>query len=759
MSSPGGRHLPSRHRPDIEGMRAIAVLLVLLYHAGVPWLPGGYTGVDVFFVVSGYVITGLLLREATGTGRVDLSRFWARRARRLLPASMLVLLTTAALTLLWVPQVRWREIGWDVVTSGLYVVNWRMAERSVDYLAEDSVASPVQHYWSLAVEEQFYVLWPLLVALALWLARRRGLPVVPTVAALLAVLVVLPSFAWAVHLSSASPPEAYFVTTTRLWQLGLGALVALGASWWRRVPVPVATALAWLGPLAVLAGGLLLDAGSAWPGWPALVPTLGAAAMLVGGVRASVTCGPARVYGWSGLQWTGALSYSLYLWHWPLLVLAQARFGPLDVWAGLGVVVLSVVPALLGHLFLEQPIRYARGALAGPRGGLVVGLACTLLAVGAGGYLVREVDRQVRANEVAGASAQGAGVLREPGTLAPRRPRAAGAAGGSEAGVRIGSSGDDSSDDGGDPATSTSGAPEASPRHTVPAGTEGAPSPSLDDLDLGAQDGSITPDPLEATRDVPALYADECDSTGDEVVRCTYGEPDGALRVAVVGDSKIAQWVGALAAAGREQDWRVDVYYRSACPWSATLVQFDEEGRARACRDWGDEVMQELLAQPPDVVLTSSVKSQGLGPDGELSGEALADGMTQRWSRLGDEGVPVVALADTPQPGGSQVYACVAEHREDLGRCRIDYNRGSGTGPLLRAVAEVPTSTFVTMNDWVCPGQDRCPPVVGGVLIYRQGSHITDTYARSLAPVLQDRLLVAFDRVGVGRSREVDPQR
>ncbi|ANS78146.1 acyltransferase 3 [Serinicoccus hydrothermalis] len=749
MSRSGGGHPTPGHRPDVEGMRAVAVLLVLLYHAGVPWLPGGFSGVDVFFVISGYLITGLLLREATRTGRVDLARFWARRARRLLPASALVLLTTAALTLAWVPQVRWREIGWDVVASGLYVVNWRLADRSVDYLAEDSVASPVQHYWSLAVEEQFYVLWPLLVLLALWVARRRGWRVVRTVAVLLTVLVVLPSFVWAVHLSATSPPQAYFVTTTRLWQLGAGALVALGAVWWHRVPVRLATGLAWVGPVAVLAGGVLLGAGTAWPGWATLVPTLGVAAMLVGGVRASARFGPARLYAWPVVQWTGALSYSLYLWHWPVLVLVEARFGELGVWAGLGVVALAVVPAVLGYLLVEQPVRYARGRLSAPRAALALGLACTVVAATAGGLLVREVDRQVRANQVAGSSAQGAGALRGDAASTGAPPSGtADASVGRRAGAELGAA-----DDG-----PGSEAAEEGQRHTpVATGTEGAPPPQLDDLVLDA--ASITPDPLEAIQDVPPLYDDGCDSTGEEVVRCTYGEADGGLHVAVVGDSKIAQWVGALDLVGREQGWRLDLYYRSACPWSTTLVHFDDPTRAQACREWGDQVGEELREDPPDVVLTSSVKSQGVGEDGELSGEALAAGMAQRWRTLGEEGVPVVALADTVQPGDTQVYACVADHRDGLDRCRIDYNEGSGTGPLLRAVAQVPTSTFVTMNDWVCPGQDRCPPVVGGVLVYRQGSHITDTYARSLAPVLEARLLAAFEDLGVGAPRGAGGQR
>ncbi|GAA4873090.1 hypothetical protein GCM10025788_09140 [Serinicoccus chungangensis] len=745
--------VPPGYRADIQGLRALAVLLVLLYHAGVPWLPGGFAGVDVFFVISGYVITGLLVSELLRSGTVDLRRFWSRRARRLLPASALVLVTTALLTLTLLPQVRWRETGWDIVTSGLYVVNWRLADRSVDYLAEDSVDSPVQQYWSLAVEEQFYLLWPLLLLLAAWVARRRGRGPVPLTAVLLAVAVVLPSFGWAVHLSTASPPEAYFVTSTRLWQLGVGALVALGSAWWSRVPVPLATALAWGGPAVVLAGAVLTDAQTPWPGWAALVPTLGTAAALVGGVRASESSGPVRVHRAALLQWTGALSYSLYLWHWPLLVVAEARWGQLSVWAGLGVVLLSVVPATLGYLLVEQPVRHARGRWARPAAGLAVGALCTVLAAGAGWQLVREVDRQVRANEAAAADADGAAALAGdrgdgPPVLAGDGRRAGERLGGL-AGASGGDLGDGAGGDGAETDAGGAGGREA------PSGTEGAPSPDLDGLDLAPS--SITPDPLEATRDLPALYRQDCDATGEEVLRCAFGDPEGDLHVAVVGDSKIAQWTGALDELGEQRGWRVDVYYRSACPWSATPVEFEEGAQAQACLDWGARVARRLVAEPPDVVLTSSVKSQGLDEDGEPSGPALAAGMAQRWREVTAAGVPVVAVADTPQPGDLQVYACVADHRDDLDRCSFEANEGSGTGPLLRAVEEVPGSTFVTMNDWVCPGEDRCPPVVGGVLVYRQGSHITDTYARSLADVLGDRLEAAFDRLGVTAGADAAP--
>ncbi len=204
----------------------MATFLVLPYHAGLMLFPGGYVGVDVFFVISGFVITGQLIKEVDREGTVNLLGFYARRAKRLLPASAVVLVATAVMTWLWVPRIRWETTGGDIVASSLYFVNWRLADRSVDYLAEDVTPSAVQHYWSLSVEEQFYFVWPLLLLGAVLVAAKLG---VNRRAALLAGLaaVAVPSLLWAGHQAVASPERAYFITTTRMWEFTIGAFVAI----------------------------------------------------------------------------------------------------------------------------------------------------------------------------------------------------------------------------------------------------------------------------------------------------------------------------------------------------------------------------------------------------------------------------------------------------------------------------------------------------------------------------------------------------
>src|SRR5690625_1620526 len=226
MSRP--THTPSSaFRPDIEGMRAVAIGLVLIYHAGLSQLPGGFVGVDVFFVISGFLITGLLIREIERTGRISLRRFYARRAKRLLPATGVVLIATSLLTWLTISAVEWRDFGLDIVASALYVVNWQLASRSVDYLAEDVGLSPVQHFWSLAVEEQYYIVWPLLLAVLAWsLKRRRSVNVRRSMSVAIALLIIV-SFASSIYFTSDDPARAFFITPTRLWELGIGAAVAI----------------------------------------------------------------------------------------------------------------------------------------------------------------------------------------------------------------------------------------------------------------------------------------------------------------------------------------------------------------------------------------------------------------------------------------------------------------------------------------------------------------------------------------------------
>ncbi|MEI2779378.1 MAG: SGNH hydrolase domain-containing protein [Tetrasphaera sp.] len=245
----------------------------------------------------------------------------------------------------------------------------------------------------------------------------------------------------------------------------------------------------------------------------------------------------------------------------------------------------------------------------------------------------------------------------------------------------------------------------------------------------------MTPDPLKATADVPQLYADGCqvEATSAEVISCDYGDKNSATIVAMVGDSKMGQWLPAVDAMGKANGWRIRTYTKSACPWNATTVEQSEQPYT-TCLTWGQEVLRRLTGpEKPHAVLTSAVRSTAYPGRGSTPDRAaMIAGYEQYWSALGKAGIPVIAIADTPQPG-KVVYECVLDHPDDLmTACKGDWNRGAGTSALEPAAKAVATARFVDLNPWICP-REQCWPVIGGVLVYRQGSHITATYAASLS--------------------------
>jgi peptidoglycan/LPS O-acetylase OafA/YrhL len=675
----------SRIRKDIEGLRAVATFLVLPYHAGLMLFPGGFVGVDVFFVISGFVITGQLLKEVDRDGKVGLLGFYARRAKRLLPASAVVLVATAVMTWLWVPKIRWETTGGDIVASSLYFVNWRLADRSVDYLAEDVTPSAVQHYWSLSVEEQFYLVWPLLLLGAVLLAARFGINRKVALLAGLAVVAV-PSLLWAGHQAVHEPERAYFITTTRMWEFTIGAFVAILATRINRMPRALAIVLAWSGLAMILVSARIYTADMTWPGYYALLPTVGAGLLIAGGVAAGER-GPVAILGNRFMLFIGYLTYSLYLWHWPLLIVAREHFaqqGGISVPWNLAIVVFTIVPAWLTFHLVENPLRNSKAISRDSRVALSLGVNATLAGVAAGLALAVALTQVV--GQAAPGTAQGAAVL----SAAPTQ------------------------DPAGQPVKQVS--------------------------------GGITPDPLQASKDVPGLYAEGCqvDVNSAEPVSCTYGSPTAKTTVAVVGDSKAAQWVPAFEVLARQNDWRIETWTKSACQFATIETSLDGDVY-RTCRDWTDNVLEKLTGPgKPDVVVTAGQRDQGVvgGEDGdlELDGDAMRNALASTWTRLEDAGVKVVVLADTPQTG-MDVYACVAEHPDDLTACSYERDHGvrASGAPTQQAAAEQAGVPFVDLVDFICPASE-CVPVIGNVLIYRQGSHLTKTYVETLAPRLDDAL-------------------
>ncbi|HSL77966.1 MAG TPA: acyltransferase, partial [Candidatus Limnocylindrales bacterium] len=278
MASPPPTDGRAPFRPDIEGLRAIAVLLVLAYHARIPGFTGGYIGVDVFYVVSGFLITGLIVRELQATGRVDLPAFYTRRARRLLPAALVVIAVTVVASAIVLPPLRVPDVAGDGAAAALYVSNIRFAAQATDYLQAELDPSPLLHFWSLGVEEQFYLFWPALlffVAGRRFDARRLGLVVA---------IVAIVSFALGIVWTSTDAPLAFFLLPARAWELAVGAGLALGMTRLARLPASAGAVAVAVGLALIGIGGVTFDTATPFPGTAAILPVAGAALVIAGGL-------------------------------------------------------------------------------------------------------------------------------------------------------------------------------------------------------------------------------------------------------------------------------------------------------------------------------------------------------------------------------------------------------------------------------------------------------------------------------------------
>ena len=347
-----------RFRPDVQGLRALAVLLVVLFHAGSSLVSGGYVGVDVFFVISGFVITGVLLRERASSGRTSILTFYGRRCRRIIPAATLVIVVTIVAAYIFLGVLAGGRTAVDARWAAIFLVNFHFAAEGTNYLSAQQLPSPLQNFWSLSVEEQFYLVFPtlflLLAALRTRISLRARLAIGLT-------LVLIASFVLSVAQTSSDPTVAYFSPFTRAWELALGGLVAVGTTWLMRVPARVGASLTWLGLGAILFSAIDFNSQTAYPGSLVAVPVIGAALIIAGGTAAS-RFGAESVLGLRPCTWLGDRSYSLYLWHWPILIIAaesQSRTS-LTLRQSLPWLALAVVATIITYSVVENPIRRAR---------------------------------------------------------------------------------------------------------------------------------------------------------------------------------------------------------------------------------------------------------------------------------------------------------------------------------------------------------------------------------------------------------------
>ncbi|HVV24038.1 MAG TPA: acyltransferase family protein [Pseudonocardiaceae bacterium] len=677
----GGRS--DAFRPDIQALRALAVGLVVLNHLWPNRLTGGYVGVDVFFVISGFLISSHLIREITSNGRVRLARFYARRVRRLLPAAFLVLVFVVVAAYFLIPYPRWADNAQEVVASATYWENWLLAAKSVDYSQATAAASLTQHYWSLSVEEQFYLFWPLLLMLLFRIPVRRaritGIAIVASA-----------SLAFSIYFTQVDKSQAYFVTPVRVWEFAIGTAIALGGAKFA-LPRIAANLASLAGFLLIVGSAVLFDDNTAFPGATALVPAVGTGLVIAAGTS------PGRQWHTAlssarPVQWLGNISYSLYLWHWPLIILAPFAFpgalvdGGLTLPLRLGILVVALVVAHLSKRLVEDPVRTLPPLTRSLRltfTGMVAGMVA--VAVVAGG-LTWTYDRHVAeaARELAAA---GGGPCR------------------------------------------------------------GA---------LALQPGNACPDPFGPAKNVvmgpaneyyarqpgcaSALSAYTANDGTKTTSRCDYS--GGAARPTVVwlvGDSHAQQWQAPLANIARKNHWMLYLSYLGGCPFAkvaatgyhGTVVP----GGDQRCMQWTASMAGTIARTRPAYVFTSFFARDEPVDDhsGRSQAQQYQDGLLAYWSTWTHAGARVVVLGDPPLNGDVRHSDCVLLNPRKPVTCAVARSVAQPPDPLTLAARNTtdPNVKLVDLTDYFCDPR-LCYGVIGRLAVYYDPTHLNVEYSVSL---------------------------
>ncbi len=669
------------------------MLAVVLFHAGLPGVGGGFIGVDVFFVVSGFLISGLLWREVADTGAVRVAGFYGARARRLLPAAATVLVVTSVGAAVLLPPLQARTVLGDAIASALYVGNYRFALRGTDYLAADSPPSPLQHYWSLGVEEQFYLLWPALIIGTAWFVARRGSAAaarsVTPYTVVLTVVAAL-SFALSLACTDTRPSWAFFSLPTRAWELAAGGLVALTAVGWRRLPPVSAAVVGWGGLALIVVTCTQVGESTPYPATAALLPALGTA-LVIGAGCATPDFGVGRLLSAPLMRSVGRLSYSWYLWHWPVLLLVPALLGQALGLAGrLAMVVVSFWLAILTLHLVENPGRFAPALRSSAWRSLVLGGAITALAVCVGVALL-----------VLRPAPVGQGATAAPLTVAPA------------------------------PAT----APHPVSVHDQ---VQAAVTASAE---LRAVPSNLSPSLAEAPSAKPEVFVNGCVRSWQEVGQpeCASGDTASATTVALVGDSHAAMWHPAVEPIAVQRHWRLEIMSKVTCPLQPLPIMSPYLGRPfTECGQWRGEILSRLEKERPRLIVLDMSRRYGADFGFTAYDQAWLDGLTRLVRKLRGTGASVLVLGPIPDPH-STVPTCLSAHLDNAMECSPERSIAVNDNGIAAEAAATAAGggQYADLSPLFCT-TDRCPAIVGNTLVYRDDNHVTIEYAEVLGPVLAD---------------------
>ena len=685
-----------RFRGDIQGLRGVAVLLVVLFHAAIPGFKGGFVGVDIFFVVSGYLITGNLLREIKAHGSIKFAEFYARRIRRLLPASFFVLMVTLIVVAIWFPPLLLPGVALDISSAGLYVSNIDFAIRATDYFATSAIPSPVLHFWSLGVEEQFYLFWPLLMALATIRRKHAAIKIF-----ILGLIVFALSLSFANWLLPRNQPWAFFSIPTRAWELILGAILASVAQSVARLPRSFAGIAGAVGLGLILFSGFTQDDPLKFPGFSALTPTVGALLLLLAGSIKKITL-PSKILAIKPLQQLGTVSYSLYLWHWPVLVIPQVIAGnQLKMGERLLLALLSVVLAALTERFVERPFRHGFVISLKPiRNIAIAGVLAASLAVVA-----------------FGADYAATGELRNKhGTASAADQRN----------------------------YIDSLIIKSTPLNTIPA------RPATVDFPVPK---TLEPDLLNAKNDRALPYADRCHTQLNlkaSAKPCIYGDTTSATTVVLFGDSHALSWFPALNAVAKENKWKLLSLTMSACtPADISAYNRGTDSLMQNCPIWRSTSIKRIIAAHPYLILVTGTSGFATAVKGkEVTGDTrtaiFVAGMKRTIALLKTSGAKVVLMSDTPTLGQDPLV-CLSEHPKSTLACATHEAQAISTDWIAveSRIARSAVVPLIKPQMWVCP-TDPCPVVIGNILTYFDIGHMTATFSQALAGQLKAAISTAL---------------
>lgn len=666
-------------------MRALAVLSVFAGHL-FHWPPGGFVGVDVFFVLSGFFITGILVRERTRSGGISFRSFYTRRVRRIIPSALLVLAVTTVAAHFLLPATRAKDALIDALYAAVFASNWRFQQTGTDYFAIDKPLSPVLHYWSLSIEEQFYFVWPLLLLGLFTVTRRystRREKYPPARQAALAAgmgAICVASFGYACWRLA----DGYFSTFTRIWELGVGALLAIVTPTLGRISGRARPWLSYAGLAGVVASLFLISEATPFPGPWTLLPVLSTSVLVAAFVGAPVKGVPHLTNRVSG--WFGDTSYTLYLWHWPVLILLLAVF-PKNLTYYLVTVVAALALTAVTYHFYEDPIRksnWLTGRLPGSAWGLIGGaaVAAVIMALVAAHLTTTRVEWQEPAD------------LAAP-TFAPTPQGAAGTV----------------------IAPLTSPLPGKDPCYGAPAimnpqcplRSDRTLSPSIDRF---ANDSGR-----------PQCWTER----NTALKSCTYGYtgPD-ATQIALVGDSHAARTLVAIAPYLNAMKWHLTTYLGWGCGW--------REPPDGNCTQAMTETQHQLLERKYKLIITTASRSFN-----------SADDYIAAWRPVVAAGSRIAVVGDNPTISEDSLD-CLTRIGSDVGKCGTSRTDGLlRDDPLVVAAAAFPeAATYIDLTQYYCT-KDWCPAVIGDVIVYSdKGSHLTATYAATLGPAIIDGIRQAL---------------